>query len=98
VREHLGSEHIDTVFVRADWDADGDEILRVTLVIKPSRRQISRQKLVGLISHIRDRLEQQEVKHFPVLSFVSKKEASKYTCRRTRFARRSHAPWNLAQS
>ncbi len=72
VREQLAPCSVD-VRMRKGTDEDGDAVLNITVIIEtedfPDRR-----KMLGLARHIRSNLAGAD---FPLLSFVSKRDAAK---------------------
>jgi hypothetical protein len=74
--ERFGDAVIGRVSVKPDIDSDGDRVLRVMVVID-SGGALDRKKLVGLVRHLRSRLTEENAYEFPLVSFVSKAEASK---------------------
>lgn len=77
VRQTLSSERINDVKVQGDWDSDGEPILRITVVfeVTPSRRDA--EKMMRLIGDLRSYLRKVQSDDFPIVSFISKKEAEK---------------------
>lgn len=63
------------VSVREDEDRDGDEILRVEVVFEGDTRAFDAQKLSGVVRHIRPALREMGEKAFPLMSFISSREA-----------------------
>lgn len=63
------------VAIKSDVDRDGDDILRVVVVLEGRPSQLDRKALVGFVRHLRSRLEEVNREEFPVLSFVSRSEA-----------------------
>jgi len=62
--------------VTEDEDADGDAVLRVTIVFEGKPEALDREKLVGLVRHMRSQLiDTLNSEAFPILSFMSKNEA-----------------------
>jgi hypothetical protein len=79
IRERLSSAAIHKVVVTSDEDADGDAVLRVAVILEGKHSDLDRDKVVGLIRHLRSKLgdsEDHAAAHaFPILSFMSKNEA-----------------------
>ena len=79
IRERLSSDVVHKVVVTSDEDADGDAVLRVAVVLEGKHSDLDREKVVGLIRHLRSKLEDSEdraaAQAFPILSFMSKNEA-----------------------
>ena len=77
--ERFSKEAINSVVVKSDRDSDGDRVLRIIVVLEVNHRKlIDGRKMVGLVRHIRTKLDEtQSIDDFPMISFVSKKEAGK---------------------
>jgi len=78
IRERLSSDVVHKVVVTSDEDADGDAVLRVAVVLEGKHSDLDREKMVGLVRHLRSKLEDSEdrdAQAFPILSFMSKNEA-----------------------
>lgn len=77
IRRHLCTTRVLEVDVKRGQDRDGDPVLRITVVFdgEPTARDATRR--VGLVRHIRAGLEGENAESFPLLSFVSKREAAK---------------------
>lgn len=76
VCERFTKEAINKVVVKSDHDSDGDPVLRVVIVLEANNNvALDSRKMVGLVRHIRSKLEDEKLNDFPVVSFVSKKEA-----------------------
>jgi hypothetical protein len=63
------------VRVRDDLDSDGDEVLRVDVIFEGSRKDVDVSRLTGAVRHVRPKLFEADEKAFPVISFISRKEA-----------------------
>jgi hypothetical protein len=63
---------IDAVYVTTDCDRDGDEILRVVVVLEGTLKGEDARRAAGAARQIRPALEENDADLFPVLSFVSK--------------------------
>lgn len=63
------------IAIRSDVDNDGDDILRVIVVLEGVPSQLDKKALVGFVRHLRSRLEEVNHEEFPILSFISKSEA-----------------------
>ena len=77
VRRRLTSARIVNVDVRSGFDSDGDPVLRVTVVFASEPTAQDTKKMVGLVRHIRTGLNRSGADSFPLLSYVSRREASK---------------------
>ena len=76
--ERFSKEAISKVVVKPDHDSDGDPVLRVVVVLEVNKKvALDSRKMVGLVRHIRSKLDSEKFDEFPMVSFVSKKEAGK---------------------
>lgn len=77
VRQRLSGTRVTQIGVKADYDRDGDPIFRITIVFdsKPTAQDV--EKMAGLVGHIRSGLDDANADRFPLVSFISKREASK---------------------
>jgi len=75
VKRQFSEAAIHSVNVKSDVDSDGDAVLRITIVFETSGKTLDRNKMVGLVRHIRSELTNMESDSFPLVSFISKKEA-----------------------
>jgi hypothetical protein len=77
VCERFSESAINKVIVRDDVDSDGDPVLRIVIVLElNSAASLDAKKMVGLVRHLRSRFERDGLDDiFPMISFVSKKEA-----------------------
>lgn len=75
LKDRFPTAKIANVAVRPDVDSDGDEILRIIVVIEGAPSQLDKKALVGFVRHLRSRLEEVNREEFPILSFISKSEA-----------------------
>jgi len=76
VQEQLSPSAV-RVVVRKGIDDDGDPLFNVTIIIDSEKPAPDRRKMLGLVRHIRARLDEAHSDGFPLLSFVSKREAAK---------------------
>jgi hypothetical protein len=65
------------IIVRPDTDRDGDEALRITVVLEDRRRDLDQDRLVGFVRHLRARLADVQQEAFPYLTFISESDAKK---------------------
>ena len=77
VKRQFSEAVINNVDVKPDVDSDGDAVLRVTIVFETNDKTLDRNKMVGLVRHIRSELAEIELESFPLVSFVAKAEAAK---------------------
>lgn len=77
IRERLG-QNIDVISVVAtrDEDYNGDEILRVTVVVDSPSSAFDAKRLSSLLRFLRPRLAEHKEKAFPLVSFMSKADAA----------------------
>jgi len=76
--ERFSKDAINRVVVKSDCDSDGDRVLRVIVVLEANGKEtLDAKKMVGLVRHLRSTLEAKNIDDFPMVSFVSKKEAGK---------------------
>jgi len=64
------------VHVRKSFDEDGDPLL-VIMVVIGTECEPDRKKMLGLVRHIRSNLDDATAAGFPLVSFVSKRDAAK---------------------
>jgi hypothetical protein len=79
VRERFVGDLITSVNVSAAEGSDGDPIFKVFVVFESAsgKDTLDEDKMLGLVRHIMQRLESMNVDEFPLVSFVSKKDAAK---------------------
>lgn len=71
IRSELKDVIIESVDIETDFDFDGDEVLRVSIVFS-AEKEFDVQHAKGLARHIRSKLmERSESYAFPLLSFLS---------------------------
>lgn len=76
IRERLGKNvHIVSVTAERDEGYDGDEILRVTVVVDSPSSAFDAKRLSSLLRFLRPRLAEHKEQAFPLVSFMSKAEA-----------------------
>ncbi len=68
---------IHKVLVKPGVDYDGDEVLRITVILDEGPERLDKDALVGLARHLRSRLAEVDHEEFPIVSFVSRNEAKK---------------------
>lgn len=78
VKERFSDAAIESVSVQPDFDSDGDPILRVVIVFTTREEELDRTKMVGLARHLRSKLDDLNAEGFPLVSFVSMKDALKH--------------------
>ncbi|HEY6430806.1 MAG TPA: hypothetical protein VIZ17_02395 [Acetobacteraceae bacterium] len=77
LKERFPGAEVDRVAVDPDTDADGDPVLRITVVLSTAPAILQKERLVSFTRHLKSRLHEVEVGEFPILSFVSRTEANK---------------------
>ncbi|MGH7067583.1 MAG: hypothetical protein ACREFO_05135 [Acetobacteraceae bacterium] len=75
VKERFPGTRVHEVLVEPDLDNDDDPVLRITVVLESTPEDLARDRLVGFVRHLKSRLLEAEIEEFPLVSFVSKKEA-----------------------
>ncbi len=79
VKEVLASDFdnikIIEVRVRDDLDSEGEEVLRVDVIFEGARKDVDVARLTGAVRHVRLKLYEADERAFPVISFISKKDA-----------------------
>jgi hypothetical protein len=76
ISRRLPSVEIIDIKVKRDVDTDGDEVLDVTVIFE-APADLDPQRVVGLVRHLRPYLQERGERAFPVMSFVSQKEAKR---------------------
>ena len=79
VQEQLAPAQIVELTVEEAEDADGDPILRIKVVYEVAEDRLDPEKVLGLVRHLRPPLDKLGTDRFPVLSFITSKEASDAT-------------------
>lgn len=77
LEERFPEIQIEKISVRHDFDDDGNNILNIIIVLSGKKVELDRERLVGLVRHLKTNLTQQAVNGFPLLSFVKSNEARK---------------------
>lgn len=77
VREQFSSDAIRSVRVDMGTDDEGDRVLQVTIIVSKAFQKHDRAKILGLVRHIRSRLETEDSQGFPIVDFVSDAEVRK---------------------
>ncbi len=76
VHEQLSPSSVQVV-LRKGTDHDGDALLNVTVIIASDTPAPDKRKMLGLAGHIRAKLDEAKIDDFPLVSFVSKRDAAK---------------------
>lgn len=74
VQDHLQSGHVVDVLADRGEDFDGDDIIRVTVVVNAPASAFDPKKLAGLVSHLRDALGEVHEYDFPMVNYVDQRE------------------------
>lgn len=77
LEERFPGTEIIRVVVSADRDSDGDQILRITVVTAAEPRSLDRSQVLGFAGLLKPRLEEAHSDGFPIMSFVSARDAGK---------------------
>lgn len=77
IRRQFSDAVINTVAVKPDVDHDGDDILRVTVVVQDGIERLDPDKAVGLIRHLRPELAEAGIENFPIVSYMTKADAAR---------------------
>lgn len=75
--EMFPDAYVDKVVVKSTFDSDGDPVLDITVVLEEGRSPLDKEKLLGFVRHLKTRLLAAKCKEFPLLSFVSRREANR---------------------
>lgn len=76
IKDHFGDVQIDAVHVEEDFDADGERILRVTVVFD-AKKGLDPAKSKGLVRHMRSALTETNDYLFPIIAFRSRADAKR---------------------
>lgn len=74
LREQYKGVVFDKISVRPEIDGDGDEFLWVKVVYDGPSEDTGALTVVGLIRELRPRLEEADIKAFPVISYIAKSD------------------------
>ena len=74
--ERMRGTRIVSVQAEHDLDADGDDVLNVTVVIE-SASKLDASNLASIVRHVRPRLGEVGENSFPMMSFVTQSDARK---------------------
>lgn len=76
IRERLGENvRVLSVMAMRDEDYEGEEILRVTVVVDSPPSAFDPKRVVSLVRYLRPRLAEHHEEAFPLISFMSKADA-----------------------
>ncbi|WP_131196831.1 hypothetical protein [Lichenihabitans psoromatis] len=75
IRDRLQPVQIVSVHTVRDEDFEGDDIIRVTVVVDSPASAFDPARLSSLVRFLRPRLAEISEKSFPLISFMSKAEA-----------------------
>ena len=74
LESRFGDVDIDSVIVEPDVDEDGEDILRVKVVLGGRFKQLDPEKSSSIIRHLRPKIAEIGEYAFPIISFISKSE------------------------
>ncbi|SHG74131.1 hypothetical protein [Marivita hallyeonensis] len=74
VRKELHPAEVVSIDVKGDFDHDGDEILRITVVFEAEGGRLNTSKVLGLPRHLREPLAKLQEKRFPILTYMKPDE------------------------
>jgi len=74
VERELSPTRVVDVSVKESVAFDGEEILRVRIVFSPEEGQLDPAKVLGLVRHLREPMQEQGEVRFPLLSFMTPEE------------------------
>jgi hypothetical protein len=77
VEEQFPNVGIVDVVVRPDIDSDGEDVLRITVVLEDRKRDLDQNRLVGFVRHLRSNLAKVDQHAFPFMTFLSESDAKK---------------------
>jgi hypothetical protein len=77
LKDEFENIEISEFAVVKDTDSDGDEILRVRVVFDNDRQPLNTRKRIGLLRHLRPKLEKIGQPAFPIFSFIAASEAGR---------------------
>ena len=75
IRNRLDTVKIVSVHTVRDEDFDGDDILRVTVVVDSPASDFNVGRVAGLVRHLQPKLDALREHAFPMISFMSQREA-----------------------
>jgi hypothetical protein len=76
VRDRFADVQIESVSINPETDYDGDLVFRVTVVFDSEAGRLDAHKTAGITRHIRHRLLAEKEDAFPILTFMSKRDAA----------------------
>ena len=78
IRERLEPVKVVSVHAVRDDDLDGEEVLRVTVVVDSPASDFDPQRLSSLVRYLRPKLAEHEERAFPLISFMSRADAKAF--------------------
>ena len=78
IRERLEAVKIVSVHAVRDDDLDGDEVLRVTVVVDSPASAFDPKRLSSLVRYLRPKLAELDEGAFPLVSFMSEADAKEF--------------------
>ncbi|MGC8469501.1 MAG: hypothetical protein ACP5NI_06305 [Acetobacteraceae bacterium] len=73
-KEQFPGVRVDRIVALKHTDGDGDNVVKIYIVLNDEEAPLDRASLVGFVRHLRSHLADDA---FPVLSYVAKNEADK---------------------
>lgn len=76
LRSRMPEVTFTAVKAERDVDSDGQDVMKIAVVFEAAS-DLDASKVAGLIRHMRPAMNKQGETSFPIMSFISKKEAQK---------------------
>ena len=77
IRRQFSDAVIHAVAVKPDVDHDGDDILRVTVVVQDGIERLDPAKVVDTLSRLWSELGEAGIESFPIVSYMTKADVAK---------------------
>jgi len=77
LKERFGNVKFDTIDIKRDYDADGDEILRILVVVEDAVKRLDASRASTVQRYMRPKLADIQETAFPVISYVSRSDYRK---------------------
>ncbi len=74
VKAELQSAHVVQVHVKRGEDFDGEDVIRITVVVDAPASSFDPRKLAALAGHLRDALADAAEFDFPMISYMNRRE------------------------
>lgn len=78
IRERLEPVKVISVHAIRDDDLDGEEVLRVTVVVDSPASAFDPKRLSSLVRYLRPKLAERQERAFPLISFMSTADAKAF--------------------